>query len=105
MGRSTSIPSAEDLSQLTKPVSDSRATNGCRSYRVYARDGKMIHEEAGNRRRLAIVIFLGQPMILRSPWAPAIWGRVIWYPKETRSLSRQFRTTNEHSRLGFITGL
>jgi len=46
MGRSTSIPSAEDLSELTKPVTIV-SNKLSRSYRVYARDGKMIHEEAG----------------------------------------------------------
>ena len=46
MGRSTSVPSAEDLSELAKPVTlvDKKQN---RSYTVYARDGKLIHEETG----------------------------------------------------------
>jgi len=45
MGRSVSLPSAEDLSQLTKPVRlVSKSSH--RTYSVYARDGKMIHEES-----------------------------------------------------------
>ena len=46
MGRSTSIPSAEDLRELAKPVTIvSKKLN--RSYTVYARDDKIIHEESG----------------------------------------------------------
>ena len=46
MGRSTSIPSAEDLRELEKPVTIvSKKLN--RSYKVYAQDGKIIHEESG----------------------------------------------------------
>lgn len=46
MGRSTSVPSAEDLSKLAKPVTivDKKLN---RSYKVYVRDGKLIHEESG----------------------------------------------------------
>jgi TolA-binding protein len=46
MGRSTSTPSAEDLRQVAKPVTivDKKQN---RSYTVYARDGKLIHEETG----------------------------------------------------------
>jgi predicted negative regulator of RcsB-dependent stress response len=44
MGRSTSIPSAEDLRELEKPVI---IVNKNRSYKVYVRDGKIIHEESG----------------------------------------------------------
>ena len=45
MGRSTSIPSPEDLGKLAKPVKivDKRLH---RVYSAYARDGKMIHEES-----------------------------------------------------------
>ena len=45
MGRSVSIPSAEDLRELAKPV---RIINKKlnRTYSVYARDGKIIHEES-----------------------------------------------------------
>jgi hypothetical protein len=45
MGRSVSIPSAEDLRELAKPV---RLINENinRSYSIYARDGKIIHEES-----------------------------------------------------------
>jgi hypothetical protein len=47
MGRSTSIPAAEDLPELAKPVTIfSKELN--RSYRVYARDGKIFHEESGS---------------------------------------------------------
>ena len=46
MGRSASIPSAEDLRELEKPVTIvSKKSN--RSYKVYAQDGKIIHEESG----------------------------------------------------------
>jgi len=45
MGRSTSIPAAEDLREVAKPVTiPSKKLN--RSYRIYARDGKIIHEES-----------------------------------------------------------
>ena len=45
MGRSVSVPSSEDLRELSKPVrlSDKKLN---RTYSVYARDGKMIHEES-----------------------------------------------------------
>lgn len=45
MGRSVSVPSAEDLHDLAKPVNlvNPRLK---RKYSVYARDGKMIHEES-----------------------------------------------------------
>lgn len=45
MGRSTSIPSAEDL-KLPQPV-NIVDKNSNRSYKVYVRDGKLIHEESG----------------------------------------------------------
>lgn len=46
MGRSTSVPSVEDLRQVAKPVTivDKKQN---RSYTVYAREGKLIHEETG----------------------------------------------------------
>lgn len=45
MGRSVSIPSAEDLRELAKPVSIvNKKLN--RTYLVYARDGKIFHEES-----------------------------------------------------------
>lgn len=45
MGRSVSLPSDEDLRELAKPVRifDKKRN---RTYTVYARDGKMIHEES-----------------------------------------------------------
>jgi Tfp pilus assembly protein PilF len=45
MGRSISLPSAEDLRDLAKPVKifDKKRN---RTYSVYARDGKIIHEES-----------------------------------------------------------
>lgn len=45
MGRSVSIPSTEDLRELAKPI---RLINEKlnRSYSIYARDGKIIHEES-----------------------------------------------------------
>ena len=45
MGRSVSIPSAEDLRELAKPI---RLINEKlnRTYSVYARDGKIIHQES-----------------------------------------------------------
>jgi len=47
MGRSASIPSADDLRELAKPVTIiNKKLN--RSYSVYARDGKIIHEETGS---------------------------------------------------------
>jgi len=47
MGRSVSIPSAEDVRELAKPI---RLINEKlhRTYSVYARDGKIIHEESGS---------------------------------------------------------
>jgi hypothetical protein len=45
MGRSVSIPSAEDLRQLTKPLQITNKKLN-RSYSIYARDGKIIHEES-----------------------------------------------------------
>jgi len=46
MGRSTSVPSAENLRELSKPIRViSKQLN--RSYTVYARNGKIIHEETG----------------------------------------------------------
>jgi hypothetical protein len=46
MGRSTSVPSAEDVREAAKPITlTSEKTN--RTYKVYERDGKVIHEEAG----------------------------------------------------------
>ena len=46
MGRSTSIPSAEELRQLEKPVTIvGNKLN--RTYKVYAQNGKIIHEESG----------------------------------------------------------
>jgi hypothetical protein len=44
MGRSASIPSPDDLRELAAPVAISRKKLN-RSYSVYARDGKMFHEE------------------------------------------------------------
>ncbi len=45
MGRSVSIPSAEDLHELEKPVTlINKKLN--RSYSIYARDGKIIHQES-----------------------------------------------------------
>ena len=46
MGRSTSVPSTEDLSKLSKPITiiDKKAN---RSYKIFAQDGKLIHEESG----------------------------------------------------------
>jgi hypothetical protein len=45
MGRSVSIPSAEDLRELAKPVSIvNKKLN--RTYSVYARDGKIFHQES-----------------------------------------------------------
>jgi len=49
MGRSVSVPSAEDLSDLAKPVRllnklSNKKSN--RTYSVYARAGKMVHEES-----------------------------------------------------------
>jgi Tfp pilus assembly protein PilF len=44
MGRSTSVPSTEDLRELSKPVTFvSQKLN--RTYTAYVRDGKIIHEE------------------------------------------------------------
>jgi hypothetical protein len=45
MGRSVSIPSADDLRELAKPVKIvNRKLN--RTYSIYIRDGKIIHEES-----------------------------------------------------------
>src|SRR4051812_47817815 len=45
MGRSASVPTQSDLQSLSKPVTlPYTALN--RTYRVYARDGKMYHEES-----------------------------------------------------------
>jgi TolA-binding protein len=46
MGRSTSVPSIEDLREVAKPVTitDKRSN---RSYKVYTQNGKLIHEETG----------------------------------------------------------
>jgi hypothetical protein len=45
MGRSVSIPSAEDLNELARPI---RLINEKlnRSYSIYAREGKIVHEES-----------------------------------------------------------
>jgi tetratricopeptide (TPR) repeat protein len=45
MGRSTSIPSQDDLQSLVKPVTFSSSTLD-RTYSVYSRNGKMYHEES-----------------------------------------------------------
>jgi hypothetical protein len=45
MGRSASVPSADDLKSLAKPVTFSSDTLN-RTYTVYARNGKMYHEES-----------------------------------------------------------
>ena len=46
MGRSTSIPSTEDVREAAKPLTFvSKKLN--RSYKIYARGGKIIHEETG----------------------------------------------------------
>jgi hypothetical protein len=45
MGRSATIPSQDDLQSLAKPVTFSNSTLD-RTYSVYARDGKMYHEES-----------------------------------------------------------
>ena len=45
MGRSASIPSQDDLQSLVKPVTFSGGTLD-RTYSVYARNGKMYHEES-----------------------------------------------------------
>ena len=45
MGRSASVPSPDDLKSLAKPVTISSETLN-RTYTVYARDGKMYHEES-----------------------------------------------------------
>ena len=46
MGRSTYVPSAEDLRELAQPVTLSSA-NLNRSYKAYVKDGKIVHEETG----------------------------------------------------------
>jgi tetratricopeptide (TPR) repeat protein len=45
MGRSASVPSQEDLQSLAKPVTFSSSTLD-RTFSVYARNGKMYHEES-----------------------------------------------------------
>ena len=45
MGRSASIPSQDDLQSLAKPVTFSSSTLN-RAYSVYARNGKMYHEQS-----------------------------------------------------------
>jgi hypothetical protein len=45
MGRSVSIPSAEDLRELAKPIRIIKEKLN-RSYSIYARNGKIIHEES-----------------------------------------------------------
>jgi hypothetical protein len=45
MGKSTSIPSQDDLQSLVKPVTFSSGTLD-RTYSVYSRNGKMYHEES-----------------------------------------------------------
>ena len=45
MGRSTSVPSQDDLQSLSNPVTFSNAALN-RDYTVFARDGKMYHEES-----------------------------------------------------------
>jgi len=45
MGRSTSIPSKDDLQSLVKPITFSSSTLD-RMYSIYARDGEMYHEES-----------------------------------------------------------
>lgn len=54
MGRSVSAPSAEDLRELTKPIKiiDKKLN---RSYSIYARDGKIIHEESESDTKGRIV--------------------------------------------------
>jgi len=58
MGRSAAIPSPEDLRELPTPVSITRKKLN-RSYSVYARDGKIFHEESGRDAR-------GQPVFSES---------------------------------------
>jgi hypothetical protein len=45
MGRSVSVPSADELRELAKPVRFFNKQSN-RTYSVYARDGRMIHEES-----------------------------------------------------------
>jgi tetratricopeptide (TPR) repeat protein len=45
MGRSTSVPSQDDLQSLVKPVTFSNSILN-RDYSVYSRDGKMYHQES-----------------------------------------------------------
>jgi hypothetical protein len=54
MGRSVSLPSAADLRELAKPV---RIINQKlnRTYSIYARDGKIIHEESGSDSKGRVV--------------------------------------------------
>jgi hypothetical protein len=58
MGRSAAIPSPEDLRGLATPVSITRKKLN-RSYSVYARDGKIFHEESRRDAR-------GQPVFSES---------------------------------------
>lgn len=54
MGRSVSVPSAEDVRELTKPIKlVNRKLN--RSYSIYVRDGKIIHEESESDAKGRIV--------------------------------------------------
>jgi tetratricopeptide (TPR) repeat protein len=46
MGRSTSIPSAQDLREAEKPATI-LGNDQNRTYKIYSRDGKIIHEETG----------------------------------------------------------
>lgn len=46
MGRSTSIPSADDLRELAQPITIN-SSNLSRTYKAYVKDGKIIHEETG----------------------------------------------------------
>ncbi len=45
IGRSTSVPSEQDLKSLSKPVTFSNTALN-RTYSVYAQDGKMFHQES-----------------------------------------------------------
>jgi tetratricopeptide repeat protein/cytochrome c554/c'-like protein len=58
MGRSAAIPSPEDLRELATPVSITRKKLN-RSYSVYARDGRVFHEESERDAR-------GQPVFSES---------------------------------------
>lgn len=46
MGRSTSVPSAQDVREAEKPVTITSEDHS-RTYKVYTRQGKIIHEETG----------------------------------------------------------